>query len=281
MKVSINIIKINPHSGMVCKAMAKGIERCGDKAVVRTDRDNVMIGFDACVLWGYTPSCQQAIRNCIALGIPWVFLDMGYWRREKHYFKVAVNDRHPTTYLMKKELPADRFNQLGLSIKDWKHNNSGSIIVAGMSHKAAWSWGLGTEQYEKHTLAKLKMMYPEIPLIYRPKPSFMGSTRFPGVGYDKRLPIRSLFEKAMAVVSHHSNVCCDALLEGIPAFAIHGAASAIVNHDLTKLRDYHYPERKVWAQNLAYCQWNLDEMARGECWSYLKDSELLWNKVDA
>lgn len=276
MRVSVNIVSRNPHAHQTCKAMAQGIGRCGDKAVVRSDSDNVMAGFDAAVLWGYIETCQQAIRNCQKLGIPWVFIDMGYWRREQGYFKVTVNDRHPTNYLMKLPHPTRRFEKLGLEIKPWKVNISGSILVAGMSHKAAWSWGLKNEQYETAVINKLRADYPDYPVIYRPKPNWFGSTKIYGATFDKSSRLKNLWPNLWCVVSHHSNVCCEALLEGIPVFCMYGAASLLGEHDLTKIIKPARPEgREQWAANLAYCQWTVPEMAEGKCWAYLKEVGLV------
>ena len=276
MRVSIHAITGHMSAVKTCKAMAKGIEKCGDEAVIRSVTDTNVSSFDAVVLWGFIEPCQQIIRNCQNLGIPWVFIDLGYFRREKGYYKVTVNDRHPDKYLMILPHPKKRFEKLGLTIKPWRINPSGSILIAGMSGKAAWSWGLQPEEYERAVIQELQTRYPDFPIIYRPKPTWSGASLIPGTKFDKFQPLKHLWSKLWCVVSHHSNVCCEALIEGIPVFCQYGAASVLGPHDLTKIRSPEYSDnREQWAANLAYCQWSLTEMEEGVVWSYLKEVGLI------
>lgn len=272
MRVSVHVLSHNTGAGLTCKAMAKGIARCGDKVDLRTDRDFNVEGYDAIVIWGYVTSCQTVIDNAKRRKIPWVFMDMGYWRRELGYYKVAVNDRHPTHYLTKVNLPDDRWRRLGLEIKPWKINVDGPILVAGMSGKASWSWGLRDEQYETQTIRELTALCPGRKIIYRPKPNWHAAKPINGAKFDRHSSLSNTLPSLYCVVSHHSNVCCDALIEGIPVFCKYGAASVLGPHNLEQLPKLHMPEgREQWAANLAYAQWNLHEMASGACWDHLKN----------
>jgi hypothetical protein len=269
-KVSVNILKGNGSAEKTCAAMAKGIARCGDDVAVRTDLDNRMEGFDVAILWGFVASCQNVIKSCRTAGIPFLFFDMGYWARDKGFFKVACNDRHPDKYFMRRPKPADRFNRLGLTIEPWQRNTTGYILLAGMSGKASWSWGWGNEDYERRTIAELRK-YTDRPIVYRPKPSWSAAKPLSGARFDVKTPLRTALAEAHCVVSHHSNVGCDALLAGVPTFNKLGAASILGPYELRKIEKPNYPEgREQWAHNLAYCQWSLAEMTTGECWDFFK-----------
>ena len=275
MKVSVNILDRNGSAGPTCRAMAKGIERCGDQTVFRTDRDFNMDGYNACVLWGFVENCQKIIAHCVAKGIPYVFLDMGYWRRDDSYYKVSVNDRHPTHYFMKTKLPPDRFNQLRLPIKDWRRSSGGHILLAGMSGKAAWAWKLPSEQFERDMVAALRKITTR-EVVYRPKPSWPEARPIHGARFDRKGSLAAALASAYCVISHHSNVAADALLEGIPTLTKYGVASVLGPLDLSKLDTPDYPEgREQWAYNVAYSQWRLDEMSSGACWKHLKDVRLI------
>lgn len=275
MKVSVNILAKNGSSGPTCRAMAEGIKRCGDEVVIRGDRDFDMTGFNACVLWGFVENCQKIIRFAENKGIPWVFLDMGYWRRDESFYKVSVNDRHPTSYFMKDKLPPDRFNALRLPIKDWRKNGQGNILLAGMSGKAAWAWNMPSEQFEKDMVHAIRQ-HSQREIVYRPKPSWPESRPIAGAKFDRNGSLAKALQQAYCVVSHHSNVAADALLEGIPTFTKRGVSAPMGPLDLSKLESPYYPEdRQQWAYNVAYCQWRLDEMASGACWSHLKEVKLI------
>lgn len=273
MRVSVNILNRNGSAGKTCEAFAKGIARSGDEAVKRTDKDHNMQGFDAAVLWGYVTTCQNVIKSCKDKGIPWVFLDMGYWQRADH-FKVAVNERHGTAYFMDKPKPPDRFKKFRISVKPWR-KKGGNILLAGMSAKAAWSWGLQNEEYEKNTVYQLQRLTAR-EIIYRPKPNFVEAQPISGSKMDRHTPVEVALLRAHCVIAHHSNLACDALLEGVPVLCKYGLASVLAPYDLTSVEHPFYPEgREQWAYNAAYCNWSLEEMASGKCWGFLKEEGLI------
>jgi len=275
MRVSVNILKHNGNALHTCRAFARGIELSGDEAVLRTERDHRMDDFDAAVLWGYVTPCQNIVKACRDKRIPFVFMDLGYFRRtESGYFKVTVNERHPTAYLMDTKLPFDRFERLKLNIRPWQRNGE-HILLAGMSGKAAWSWKLEAESYEREAVRILKK-YTKRCIIYRPKPSWPDARPIKHANMIRGTALEQALENAHCVVAHHSNVACEALLAGVPVFCKYGAASLFNSGELSQVETPLYPDgREQWAANLAYSQWNLHEMASGECWRHLKSVGLI------
>lgn len=273
MRVSINIIKSSFNSGRVCRAMAEGVNACGDATELRSDHDFRMKGFDAAVFWGYWEPCQLVEKSCREAGIPFVYVDLAYWGREAGYFKAAVNARHPTAYVMNKSLPADRWDALGVKIASWRrnHHSGAPIILAGMSGKGAWSWGFKGGEYEQNAVREIRK-YSDRPIIYRPKPNWAQAQPIPGTTYDRQSPIGKLLNGAHCVVTHHSNVGSDAVVAGVPVLTRHGAAIHMgLPDDLTRIESPGEPDgREQWAANMAYTQWTLKEMAAGKCWSHLK-----------
>lgn len=276
LRVSVNILKDNHNAVRTCRAFGEGIKRQGDVVDYRTDRDHNVRGYHAVVLWGFVQTCQDLIAQCVEHHVPYVFMDMAYWARDT-YYKVSVNDRHPTAYLMKKPQPRDRFHSLGLAVKPMQVRKTGNIILAGMSGKAAWAWSFGPEQFEKETALQLQKLTGR-PIIYRPKPNWSGATGIPGTKFDKTTPLERVWKDTYCVVTHHSNVGCGALLEGVPVFSKRGAASVLGRWPLDQLENPLLttpPTREQWASNLAYCQWSLKEMDQGLPWGHLKKEGLV------
>lgn len=271
MRVSVNVLQSSSLARTLCGAMAKGINVAGDTAVLRTEYDNDMAAFGAAVLYGFVTPCQEVVTACKRSHIPWVFFDLGYWKRN-NYYKVAVNDRHPTAYLMKRAMPGDRLRIFGVSIAPWQKDGQ-SVVVAGMSGKAAWSWGIDAESFERGIIARLSQLTKR-PIIYRAKPSFAGAKKIDGAKFDASTPISDVLKDAHCVVTYHSNVGVDALVAGVPVFAQHGAASVLslrVDQLGERLEDLWFPDgREQWATNLAYCQWSPEEMADGSCWKHMR-----------
>lgn len=271
MRVSINVIQHNSFSSILCKAFANGIRAAGDEPVMRTERDMNMRGFDAALFWGFTTNCQRVKEACVGAGIPWVFMDSGYLMRES-YYKVTVNDRHPHAYIMAKAMPDDRLQALKATIHSWVKGKN--VVVCGMSSKAAWSHDLGFEQWERATVGLLRTL-TERPIIYRPKPNSPQAKDIEGAITDRSPNVAKALASAHAVVTHSSNVGCDALFAGVPVFTRFGAALPLGYTDaqLDQIEAPRYEDdatRAQWAANLAYCQWNAREMADGSAWRHVK-----------
>lgn len=274
MRVSVNVLKGNSNADRLCKAFHKGIIRAGDHAVLRDARDSIMTDFDAALFWGFTTECQALVNACERKRIPWVFMDNGYWARDTHY-KVTVNARHPTDYLMSTPMPGDRFSKLGVTIAPWADNGPDApIVIAGSSRKACWSFGLEFESFERQVAARLRAITKR-PLIYRPKSNTPDAMPIEGtIMAGRGADYERLIASAHCVIAHHSNAACDALIAGVPAFVRHGAAKHLAlsaDDNLDRLEDLRRPNNRVeWASNLAYCQWSAAEMADGSAWKHMK-----------
>lgn len=268
-------MKENHHAQRTCGAFAEGLKRHGVIVDMRSDRDHNMAGYDACVLWGFWENCQKVVAAAEAKRIPWIYLDLAYWRREQFYFKVSINDRHPTAYFNDNPLPLSRFEKLKLDISPWQSTGE-YILVAGMSGKGAWSFKLPPGGYESKVIHCLSGLTNR-PIIYRPKPNWGAATPIPNSRMDKVTPIERALAGAWAVVTHHSNVGVDGLLAGVPVFTELGVAVPMAYPDncgelsLAQIEQPYRPEgRTQWAANVAHCQWTITEMQKGICWAYLK-----------
>ena len=208
-----------------------------------------------------------------------IFMDLGYWGRggldrSREYHKVTVDDRHPNAYFRKIKRPNDRIRQFHVRARGWKTGRN--ILLLGMSEKSAATVGYGPQEWEQQAIEILRQ-HTDRPIVYRPKPSWSGARRIPGVGWSgKEQKLLGALRNCHAVVSHHSNAAVDALIEGYPSFCMEGAAAPMSRDDLTKIDSPLYPDgRDQWMADIAYCQWTPDEMASGIVWRQFKDDGLL------
>lgn len=269
-----------PRARLVCDALMHGIRICGDGA--RHTKEEFYNGptSDAAAFYGLYGKIRQAFIHYRQPPRKAVYVDLGYWKRTEGgkihgYHKIAVNSRHPTAYFQQRNYPYHRFHQMGVPILPWKKGGR-HILIAGMGAKAADVEGFKPTQWEQAAVEELQR-YTDRPIIYRPKPSWRnyvhidGTILSPG---DQR--IEDVLEDCHAVVSHHSNVCVDAILAGIPVFCWHGVASVMGLKDLSLIESPIYPEgRDQWAANIAWTQWTPAEIKTGAAWRYLKDEGIL------
>jgi hypothetical protein len=287
----LNIIIYLDHglrSKRICYAMIEGITRCGDKCNVRFAQDyNGEIEGDIAIFYGLRERLKTIFETYKKAGKKAILIDLGYWHRDKGgklegYHKIVINDYHPTKYFQSIKHDNIRSSKLNLELKQF--NKSGEhILIAGMSAKSAWANDLKTLEYENWTIEELSKITKR-PLSYRPKPSWKGSGPLNGTNlyFDQNFCIEKCFENCWAVVTHHSNVSVDALLNGIPVFLKTDApASVLGRKDLNEIENPYYPseaELTQWLNDMSYTQWRPCEMENGETWEYLKSSNLLYRE---
>jgi hypothetical protein len=259
--------------------MADGIRKCNDQ--VHDIRQEFYHGpnDDAAVFYGLYEKLADAFVEYRRVGKMAVYVDLGYWGRTeggklKGYHKVSINSRHPTAYFQKRKHPDDRFKRFGLDIKPWT-KSGGHILVAGMGAKAATVEGFKPNQWEQLAINELRK-HTDRPIVYRAKNSWRSAEPIDGTIFSWREPLEEVLENCWATVSHHSNVCIDGMLEGIPAFCYHGVASVMGLQDLSKIETPVYPDdRYQFMCDVAYNQWTPIEMHSGACWRHLKSEGLV------
>lgn len=264
------------RSRYCAQAMAAGIRRCGGRVELRQRWHGETDG-DVVIAYGWRNLAMfEAYR---AAGKLFVYLDMGYWHRRprgaifRGYHKVVVNARDPFAYFRRGH-PDDRLRQLRIRIEPWRTGGD-HILLAGMSAKSAWHYGYGPEAWETKAIARLRK-HTSRPIVYRPKPSWPGARPIAGTDFaDPKAPLASALNGAWAVVTHHSNVGIDALVAGVPVYSVKGLASTM-SFPLDEIEDPPFvPDRAGFLADVAYCQWNADEMESGACWRHLKARRLI------
>lgn len=279
MLVSI-IYSYGPRGRVISNSMAEGIKKFGDD--VKNIQEEFYSGpdCDAAVFYGLRGKLRDAFNDYKRVGKKAVYIDLGYWERIRGgklygFHKMAVNDRHPTEYFQKRNYPIARFHQLGVKIEPWKKDGK-HILIAGMGAKAATFEGFHPNEWELAAVGELSK-YTDRPIIYRPKPSWRSATPVDGTTFSAPdTPLEADLLNCHAVVAHHSNVCVDALVAGIPAFCMEGVAVPLSLQDLSKIETPIYPDgRDQWAANVAYTQWRPEEMQIGSAWRHLREEGIV------
>lgn len=272
----------NKRSKIVCSALAQGAYALGAKVKLKDAREYSVPEADIATFYGLAGKLRDAKAEYVLAGKNTVFIDLGYWGREKEvnrgHHRVAINSSHPLEYFNRGHKAADRIAQFNLQLKPLRTDGS-HILLCGQSPKSAWACGLEFETWE-YEAVEIMRHYTNRQIFYRPKPNAAKhSRRPPHTEYAD--PSRHLSEHladAWAVVSHHSNAGIDAITEGLPVFAADGAALALGLDELTKIespRRYTVEDRDRAFANLAYCQWTIAEMASGEMWRHIESERIL------
>lgn len=278
----------------ICPALVAGIRKVGDQCKqIWADDYREPVG-DVALFYGLDGArgtgLDRALREYRAAGKQAIYLDLPYFNNRSDgryaWHRWSMNARHPTAYFQKRKHPPDRFLVHKRGIAPWGQTGD-HVIVCGMSEKAANYEGYDLEQWERAAIKRLQAV-TDRPIVYRPKPQRRVRKGYPnpqyppieGVAYSNPLSrtLNDELQHAWAVVSHHSNCGVDALLAGIPQFSDEGVASVLGHSDLAKIESPFVPsdeQRRQFAADVAYCQWNHIEARDGIAWRHFKDEGLV------
>lgn len=280
--ISVAIYQIEGHtrSNTICNAMECGIKSVGDipKCIMESRYRGPEA--DVAVFYGYVGNLPKAMKEYTAEGRHVVYVDLGYWGRLLGggrwygYHKISVNARHPTAYFQRRKHSSDRATLLGITPQPWctgKH-----ILLAGMGPKSAKVEGLELAQWERDAVLEIKR-HTDRRIVYRPKPSWRNAEPIEGADFSHcSQDVGDVLQDCHAVVTHHSNAAVDGLVQGVPAFCWHGVAQPMSLQDISRIDDPWRPEgREQWIADIAWTQFNVDEMKEGVPWRHLKNDGLI------
>ena len=264
------------RSGACARSMAAGIEHCGAR-VELAHGWNGDLRADVLVSYGW--SNRRIFEAYRAAGKPFVYLDMGFWNRKplgavyRGHHKVVVSARDAFAYFRRGHR-SDRWHSLKVPLRPWRERGE-HILLAGMSAKSARLFGYEPQAWERKAVARIRR-YGNRPIVYRPKPASPGAGQIAGtILGNPQQPLEADLADAWAVVTHHSNVGLEALAAGIPVYSEDGLASTM-SMALEQIEDPPLPkDREGFFADVAYCQWNADEMESGACWRHLQAEGLV------
>lgn len=232
--------------------------------------------YDAAVVYGVGKRAvpYSRFRQAVRTGYHWrnkrvVVLEKGYIRRDQ-YYAAGWDGLNGRADFMNEGMFSDRWNALGVELQPYKENKDGHIMLMGQVPWDASVQDLNHKQWLVRTVQDLQR-YTARRIFYRPHPLAGNSIRQVAGAIAVTGDLDAALDNAWAVVTHNSNTAVDALLAGVPVWASdHGSmAWGVAHHTFDFIEDPAYFERQHWANDLAYAQWSLEEMANGDAWAHL------------
>lgn len=266
---------------ILADAFLTGLRKHGDIGEMRMLTPEPTVQEDADVVAMCGVKANERFHAHSRAGIHTLMLDKGYTRhsvsgdiRAWEYWRVAVDHHHPTHYLMRTARPADRLDRLGLELKPWR-KSGGHILLAGSSAKYHAFYSLkDPTQWAHKMIRRLQRLAPGREIVYRPKTSWKDAEAVEGATFQQGGAIEDALKDAHALVTHGSNACFEAILNGVPCLILGDAVarpiSTTVEEEIEQLRMVSDAERMQWLANLAYQQWTLREMSTGLAWEHIR-----------
>ena len=263
------------NSVPVFSAFEQGVQHLGHTA---HDNDlNADVAVIWCVLWyGRMAKNKTVWDHFTKQGKPIIVLEVGALKRNITW-KVAIgginNEAHfgHTT-----NNDNARLTSLGVTIQDWKDTkDTNSIIICGQ-HQASYQWRNmpPVSDWISNTIREIRQ-HTDRPIKVRSHPRYPFSFNKTGANVKESVPKRidivqdfydfdAELSTAHCVVNWSSNPAIEAALTGVPVFTgPDSLAHAVANHSFDTIETLVKPNRQQWANDLAYTEWHVDEIALG------------------
>ncbi len=259
---------------LLFQAIKAGAARYGDRIDLVTEfSGEARANCDGLVIFGIGGESKAVYDAYRSAGKRIVFLDKGYSRGP--FFRVAVDDYQPTAYFQRRRRDAARLASLGVELRPYRKTPAEFILFDGASNKfGRWigendflAWGAAiVDQIRQHS---------KWPVIYRPRPTHNEPVGVPGAELSVG-PLAADLKRARLVVSYGGNIGFDAVVAGIPHFAIGNSIARPLSQtewrDIDRLVIPTPAARRQWCADVSYCQWTLAEFSSGEAWADIKET---------
>ena len=235
------------------EAILTGLRAAGLELVSAPD------GAEVLVTWNrHVARVEAAAKACEARGGRVVVCEEAYTRRLVAGPHVALAlDGHNGAGRWFPGGPA-RWARLGLTLAPWRRSGGHVLVCAargmgapGLREPAGWAEDV-CRRLRRSTDREIRLR------------------RHPGKGYRRR-PLALDLEDAWAVVVWASNCATEALVSGVPVFfeAPQIVTAGAAERGIAGLERTARPERLPVFERLAWAQWTLEEIARGEPFRHL------------
>lgn len=251
----------------VLQAFAKGVPGA---TLCRTAEFDEASPPDVAVVFGVrkhaVPRSNDRGRIIDAMGPERVIvLETGYVHR-RDYFACGWGGLNGRADFRNADSPPDRWEKLGVELEPWRLSQ-GHVLVVG---QVPWDASVQNSDHLQwvsdiaNALKEYGFGVCVTPHPLGPKYVVEGIPSVYGTMEDK-------LKGAEAVVTYNSNSAVEAVIKGIPTVAMDCGSMAwpVTRHVLHKMCVAYTPVRDQWAANLAYAQWNLDELRSGEAWEHI------------
>ena len=225
---------------------------------------------DIAVCWGLS---HNWIAQHRAEGKAVLVLERGYIGDREEWTAIGWNGINGNADFCLDKPLGNRAQRLGLMVKDWQRNSAGVVLIAGQVPGDNSVRHIKLDIVYRQTIQRINLETHR-KVVFRCHPlSRTGYWRKVLNVEVSTLPLDEDLARTFVVVTLNSNFGVDAIMQGVPVIALDKGSVVwdVAGHDLTDTIFPHYPDRTQWLTDMAYRQWNEDEIRNGYAWEHLKD----------
>ena len=257
--------------------LCDGINKYGDHAQIIHPRD-LIADADVTICWGIGDAAWHLLTVQQQRGCHHLVMEYGYLGDRRTWVSLGWNGLNGrATFPVCRDNGQRFYTHFGHLLQPWRADvGDGYVLVVGqvetdrqirhplrMTDFKVWAsdvvktlhhLGLADIHYRPHPLAKDPAWCPDGAVL----------VHGPSVLTDA---INARF-----VVTYNSNSGVEAVLYGVPTVTMDEGAMAwdVTSHNLAQ--PFVRPDRTMWAHNLAWAQWQVEELQSGVAWDVLKEA---------
>lgn len=250
------------------RALYEGVRAVGDEALLVSSRDICEVGADVTATWGIRAGRLGIMRRTQERGGRHLVMELGYFGDRTKWTSLGFDGLNGKADFVNANSPPDRWEQHVNLLKPWREDGDFVLIIGqvpgdtAVEHVNLDRWY--AEMARAITAAGEKPVFRPHPItVKRDQPLWTGCDIIMG-------DLSASLARAKWVVTFNSNVGVDALLAGVPVVAMDEGAMVyqLAGHE-PGVRP-PTPDRTQFFNNLAYCQWTMDEIKSGAAWKHLR-----------
>lgn len=263
--------------------LAEGAASHGDTITLKPLAEYDGPETDASLICGVVK--REVLWDHQAKGHPLMYLDKGFHRTRAPFrgmnlpgwWRICLNDTHPTAYMMARNRPPDRFRMLGVTLAERKVGGK-NIVILGSSAKFHHTMHLPDPTTWASQIVAYLEQVTSAQIVYRPKPSWSDAQPIQGAMFDHGMKngVGQALDDAICTITYGSIASVDSIIAGVPCVVLGNAPAAPVSsRHLNEVLGPIWESRmwrEQWAANLCYSHFTPEELANGTAWGILKET---------
>ena len=270
------------NSKPVFQAFLNSVKNVGDTVLENTDDGNCDVAVIWSVLWqGKMAKYRNIWQTYRNNNKPVVVLEVGGIKRNETW-KIGINGINREADFANQNVDGERWKKFNIELQPWKQTGDKIIICGQHSNSHQWRNNPPMTTWFDQQITQIRK-HTSKPIVIRPHPRngvSLNAKKYQNVKIvtpqrDRRTyddtDLAERLKSAWAVVSHSSNPAMTAVFSGIPVYVSEASLSYDVgNVSYENINHPNMPDRRQWANKLAYTEWWPDEIAQGLPWARIK-----------
>lgn len=242
-------------------ALTLGLERHGIKARTIAPQDASDADVVAC--WGWRVAAPY-----VAAGKRVLVMEHGYIGDRKVWTSLGWNGLNGRAQFAQAKDGARFWDRHGDRMQPWRPEGKYALVIGQVDGDSSLH-GMPFQPWAVRTCARAAKEFG-LPVKFRPHPVAIEFGQDHETGCEHlRGQLWEALDGAAVVVTFNSNAAVEAVLAGKPTIALDRGSMAwpVTSHGWSIPVE---PDRNTWAQELAWCQFTMEEIRNGSAWEHVR-----------